>query len=256
MTLEISDCTSCSSEFEIRDCFFETNSQAPKGISSITDSIHIHPVAPKPNFIQRFVISLSLVFFHMVTWTVQLTNWILKNIFGVESRQKILYRELHQISKEGDAEKIEKFLEEHSEDSFAAGYLFSEFSDLPELYPYLPRILEGANMCLAGDRGFFCRRWREYPDAYQRISSHKYQCNECYAIGHFLFWLDPEGNTRFQFENSPLRGFFSAINHCIDFLKYKRDNEQQGPTGTSSHTEHYCIRIEIDPTNFILRKLN
>ena len=151
--------------------------------------------------------------------------------------------------------KVEAFLVEHADEEFAAGYLFSEFLDIPELHPHLTELLQGANICMVDDRGFFCRRWSEHPDCYRRISSHKYQENECYAIGHFLFWLDLEGNTRFQFENSPWKGFFSAINHAIDYLRYVRDNEQQGVTGSSVYTEEYCLKVEVDPLLVLSRKV-
>ncbi len=257
MISEVSECAAASTDLEINLAPFELRTAAPRGLGSIPDSIHIHPAAaPKPNLIKRFAISIGLVFIHMVTWSIQFTNWILKTFFDFGSRQKVLYRELHHISKHGDMGKIEEFLVEHSEESFAAGYIFSEFVDLPELYSHLAEILQGANICMAGDNGFFCRRWSEHPDCYQRISSHEYQDDQCYAIGHFLFWLDLEGNTRFQFENSQFRGFFSGINHVIDYLRYRRDNEQQGVIGTSPHTEDYCLRVEVDPLTFISRKLD
>lgn len=255
MTLEISECTSSSIEYEIDKTPFEPTS-VPKGLTSVPDTMDLKPAsAPKPNFIQRIAISIGLIFLHMITWTIQFTNWILKTFFNFASRQKILYRELHHLSQKGDMGKIEEFLVDHSENPFVAGYLFSEFADLPELYLYLAEILEGANLCLINDHGFFCRRWSEHPDCYKRISSHEYQKDQCYAIGHFLFWLDLEGNTRFQFENSQFRGFFSGLNHLIDYLRYRRDNEQQGVTGTSPYTEDYCIQVEVDPSVFISRKL-
>lgn len=255
MAFGVTDCSSSIDDFNIEKATLNFPSQESEGLGKTHEVTHIHPTAPKPNFIQRIAIAVTLIFFHMVTWTVQFTNWILKSVFGYESRQKVLYRELHHISKKGDVGKIEEFLVEHSENSFAASYLFSEFIDLPHLYAHLPQILEGANVCLVNDGGFFCRRWSEHPDSYPRISSHQYQGNECYAIGHFLFWLDLDGNTRFQFENSPLRGFFSTINHIVDYLRYKRDNEQQGVTGTSPYTEQYCLKVEVDPADFIARKL-
>jgi hypothetical protein len=257
MALEVSDCTASYPDYQIAETPFEPRTVAAKGIGSFPDSIHIHPAtAPKPNLLKRIAISISLLFLHMTTWSIQFTNWVLKTFFNFGSRQKILYRELHHISKHGDVGKIEEFLVEHSEESFAAGYLFSEFMDLPELYSYFPEILQGANVCMGGDNGFFCRRWSEHAECYQRISSHEYQHNQCFAIGHFLFWLDLQGNTRFQFENSQLRGFFSWINHVIDYLRYRRDNEQQGVIGSSPHTEDYCLRVEVDPSAFISRKLN
>lgn len=253
--MEISDCTSSSQAlFETEKISFEEISQTPKGLASVPDSIHAYPIAPKPNCFMRIAISLALVFFHLVTWSFQLVNWILKAIFGGESRQEGLYQKLHYLSKEGDMGGIRQFLEEHAEEPFAAGYLFSEFVHLPELHSHLAEILQGANICLVGDGGFFCRRWREHPDCYQCPSSHNYKEGQCFAIGHFLFWEDLDGSTRFQFENSPLRGFFGWIHHMIDFLRYRRDNEQQGVTGTSLHTEDYCLKVNVDSLDFTSRK--
>lgn len=254
--MEITDCT--SPDFETETSLTEIQMSSPKGLASIPDSIqphHVHAVAPKPNFLKRIAITIGLVFVHIITISIQFSNWILKTFFGYSSRQKVLYRELHHISKNGTMGQIQEFLVENSHHAFAAGYLFSEFLDLPETYTHLTEILQGANICLENDKGFFCRRWSEHPECYRRISSHEYQDDECYAIGHFLFWLDLDGNTRFQFENSPLKGFFSSINHLIDYLRYRRDNEQQGVIGTSEHTEDYCLKIEIDPLEFMVRKL-
>lgn len=256
MSSEISDCTSSPVSLDVENLASEPISRVPKGLAEVPDSIEIPPESPKPNAIQRFVITLGLVFIHLMTWTVQFCNWILKNVFGYSSRQKMLYTELHHIAKNGDAQEIEAFLIQHGEEANAAGFLFSEFLFLPELHAHLPEILKGANVCFCKDNGFFCKRWREHPDTYRRISSHVYQGQECYGIGHFLFWLDPAGNTRFQFEKSPFLGFFSTVNHVIDYLRYKRDNEQQGVTGASSYTETYCLMCKVDPNEYLTRKIN
>lgn len=252
MVSEISDCTPSSAEFDTEKFYFEP--AVRRGLAAVPDSIQVPTVPPKPNFLERFLISTGLIFVHWFTWTAQFFNWMLKTFFGFASRQKMLYQELHSISKRGDIEEIKGFLTKHSEDSSHAGFLFGEFLALPELYSHLHEILNGANVCLAKDGGFFCSRWRDHPDSYQRISSHQYQNEQCYAIGHFLFWLDHSGSTRFQFEKSPFKGFFSSIDHLIDYLRYKRDNEQQGVTGSSPHTEHYSLKVTVSPETFLARK--
>ncbi|PIS03293.1 MAG: hypothetical protein COT85_01025 [Chlamydiae bacterium CG10_big_fil_rev_8_21_14_0_10_42_34] len=223
---------------------------ASKGLSSIPDSLSIEPCPQKPNLIVRTLLNIALLTLHSTVWTVLVTNWFFRACMGYFSRQKELYLQLYPIAKKGDEVEITKFLAEHRKKPFAAGYLFSEFLRLPELYSVLPNILEGANVCLLNDEGFFCRRWSDHHDAYMRKSSHKYQDDQCFAIGHFLFWLDLEGNTRFQFEKSPMRGFFSSINHTIDYLRYLRDNEQQGVAGSSPHTEEFCIKIVVNKKSF------
>jgi hypothetical protein len=243
MTLEISDLTATSFDTEAAPIEFAVS--APSGLASVPDSISAPITAPKPHMIQRMFVSVGLFLVHLATWTIQLTNWIIKVVLGYASKQKALYQELHQLAKEGNNERIQEFLLKHAHEKSAAGYLFSELVQLPELHSHLAEILQGANICLANDQGSFCRRWSQHADCYRRPSSHQYQEDHCFAIGHFLFWLDLEGNTRFQFENSPLKGLISTINHLIDYLRYRRDNEQQGVTGTSPHTEEYCLKITL-----------
>lgn len=251
--MEVSECG--STEFDSDFDPLEIPHPIPKGLASVPDSLY-EPLVQheKPSLITKALISGILFLFHITTWSFQAFHWILNSLFGITCRQKVLYRELHQISKSKDPGQIRGFLEENTEHPFAAGYLFSEFALLPELYPYLADILQGANICL-NDSGFFCRRWSEYPKAYERFSSHTSLNGKCFAIDHLLFWQDDEGNTRFQFENSPFNGLFGGLYHTVDFLRYKRDNLQQGVAGTSLFTEANCLKVEIDLMEFIFRNL-
>lgn len=214
-----------------------------QGLASIPDSIDSPQPAPKPFFLWRVASSVALVVMHVATLSLRLLRWAFHWVFGISNEAKRLYQELHTIAETGGPEQIQAFLREHSQDPSAIGYLFSEFSNMPRLYPYLPQISQGANICLQDDQGSFCRRLQSHPECYQRPSSHQYQGDSCYAIDHLLFWIDLEGNTRLQFENSPWRGFWNSMHHIFDFLRYQRDNEQQGVTGSSPHTEEFCIRI-------------
>lgn len=255
MTLEVSECTAPAyTDIDLERPSFEI--RAPRGLSAISDSITPPPAkAPRPGFFQRAAIHLGIIFVHAITWTVQFVNWAYHKIFGYSCSQKEFYHKLHEVAEKGSPDEIKEFLIEHSDEGHATSYLSEEFLALPELYPHLTEILRGANICLLNDSGFFCRRWSDHPEAYRRTSSHAYQDKECYAIGHFLFWLDPQGHTRFQLEKSPFKGFFSAIDHTIDYLRYKRDNEQQGVMGASPHTEEYFIPVEVEPHTFIARKV-
>lgn len=227
---------------------------SPQGLAGIPDSIHVPSEPQKPNLFKRIVITFGLGLIHLVIWAIHVYNWILHTVFGYSSRQKIVYGELQHIASTGNTNEIEEFLIEHAQEATAAGFLCGEFVFLPELYAYLTEILRGANVSLCQDRGFFCDQWKQHPDCYRRISSHQYQTTECYAIGHFLFWLDLTGNTRFQFEKSPLQGWFNTIHHIIDFLRYKRDDEQQGVTGVSPYTESRCLMLTIDPKAYLARR--
>lgn len=254
MALEISDCVAVATDYEMDRPIFEAH--VPKGLAAVPDSISPPPAkAPKPNFIHRTAIHIGILFIHSITWTVRFFNWTFHKIFGYTCSQKEFYRQLHELAKKGDPDAIKEFLIEHSDEGHATSYLADEFLALPELYPHLTEILRGANICLVNDGGFFCRRWSDHPNAYRRSSSHAYQDKECYAIGHFLFWLDPAGQTRFQLEKSPFKGIFNVIDHSIDYLRYKRDNEQQGVMGASPHTEEYFLPVQVDPSEFIARKV-
>lgn len=251
--MEISDSISSEPiEFDFQEKPVELVVKVPKGFGAITESSDLNSKAPKPGPLWKFSLWVFLSLFQWATSAFHFVRWVLKSIFGLSSRQKILYQKLHEISERRDQEEIRAFLSEYSEEPFVAGYLFSEFLYLPELHFCLVDILQGANICFEEDQGFFCRRWSQHPESYKRSSSHKYQRDECYGLGHFLFFLDSEGNTRFQFENSPWGGD-SMVDHIVDFLRYRRDNEQQGVTGTSSYTEEYCIKIKVDLVEFLQR---
>lgn len=203
-------------------------------------------VAKKPNLAIRILASLGLLFALFLTFPIRIAHHILSR----ENRHKMaLYNQLHRLAKEGNQEGIRSFLKRHINHQ-SIGFLFNDLLHLPELHSDLAEILQGANVCIKGDNGFFFKRWKSHPTAYQRISSHDYQEDECYAIGHLLFWLSPKGNTHFQFEKSPLKGL-SIFEHGVDYLRYRRDNQQQGPAGISFHTENYCLNYQtIDPHKF------
>jgi hypothetical protein len=244
--MEISD------DFSIQNASLELGEESskisfqrsPKGLSAISDSIDMCPLkgAPKPNSILRIGYSMALKVFQIMTLGIELWAWVFERIFGGLS-QRSLYEKLYEISLKGNVHEIQNFLKKHSQNSSAVSYLFSEFQNLPRIVAHLPEILKGANVCLEGDRGFFYSRWKSHAESYPRVSSHCYQPNTCFAIDHVLFWLDLEGNTRFQFENSPLNSLLSSMRHFADYLRYKRDNEQQGVTGTSAFTEEHPLRL-------------
>lgn len=219
----------------------------PKGLLQGRDTLEGHP---KPPLIQRGAMALGLLVVHTFTLGYRFLCWIRDAVCG-PCLQRKLYKELLIASKNG---KAEEFLRKNTHHRHFAGYLMQELNALPELFPYLAEILKGANVRLEGDRGFFCHHWRKHPETHRRVSSHKYQGKHCYELHHFVFWLDPEGNTRFQLQKSPLKGLRSCIEHLIDLLRYRRDNRQQGPAGSSSRTETHCITLAIDPHIYATRR--
>lgn len=218
--------------------------KSPKGLGQVPDSIDMRALkrAPKPNPILRIGYSIALGFFQVVTLGIELLAWMFERAFG-RLTHRSLYEKLYEISLNGNVHEVQSFLKKHSQNPSAVGYLFSEFQNLPEITVYLSEILNGANVCLEGDQGFFYSRWKSHAESYPRVSSHRYQIDTCFAIDHVLFWLDPEGNTRFQFENSPLDSLLNSTRHIADYLRYKRDNEQQGVTGASAFTEEHPLKL-------------
>lgn len=115
--------------------------------------------------------------------------------------------------------------------------ILNEFLNLPQTHMHLEAILKGANVKLQNDFGRLCNRWKNFPGVYERLSSHDSQDGKFYAFGNVLFWIDKDGDTRFQVEKNPFRGFFDKLYHIIDYLKYARDEKQQGISGSSIFTE-------------------
>lgn len=214
----------------------------PRGLASIPDSIDSIP-HPKPNLFIRSTISFGLWTLHASLWLFHVLSWIIHKING-PCLEKDLYLQLRQVLENN--EDLSSFLEKAEKQPHVAGFMVRELKNLPELQTHLKEILGGANIRIIGDKGFFYRRWSSHPKAYPRISSHNYQKGKCYGLGYICFWLDLEGHTRFQFENTPLRGFQNTIYHLIDMLRYWRDNEQQGVAGISPYTESHCLNIPIN----------
>ncbi len=223
---------------------------SPKGVLQGKDTLESRPKHRKPPLLQRGAMAFGLFVVHAFTLGYRFLCWIRDAVCG-PCRQRKLYKQLLLAAKQG---KAEQFIGKNGHHPHFGGYLMQELKALPELHAHLEEIVKGANVRIEGDRGFFCHHWRSHPEARRRISSHKYQEKHCYELHHFAFWLDPDGHTRFQLQNSPLRGLRSCIEHLIDLLRYRRDNRQQGPAGSSPRTETDCISVAIDPQDFQTRR--
>jgi hypothetical protein len=241
MTIEIGENNPIYPEFYPRE-LLPIQRCSPGGLTTVPDTILSTP-HPKPNFLIRSTLFLGLWTLHASLWVFHLFSWAIHKATGPCS-EKSLYQELRQLlDKKGD---LASFLEKEEKRQNIGGFILRELRALPELQPHLKEILDGANIRMIGDNGFFYHRWSHHREAYSRVSSHSYQKDQCYGLGYICFWLDLEGNTRFQFENTPFKGFINTVYHIIDMLRYWRDNEQQGVAGMSAYTESHCLNIPID----------
>ena len=132
--------------------------------------------------------------------------------------------------------------------------------DLSHIHP----ILQGANVEVIGDSGFFFNAWKANSNARQRQCSHKHDSDKAYSIrgsffNEFLFWKDKDTHfTRFQLEansiHNPLRNWPSLVLHLRDYLNYKISGLQQSQFGQSPFTENKPIRIVFEKEAFIENK--
>lgn len=248
MALKVDSVRFCSEMAGIPPVFAKTRS--PKGILQGKDTLDSPPEHPKPPLLQRGAMAFGLFVVHAFTLGYRFLCWLCDAACG-PCRQRKLYKQLLLAAKEG---KAEQFIKANAHHSHFAGYLMKELQAMPELHTHLEEIVKGANVRIKGDQGFFCHHWRKQPGTHRRISSHKYQGKHCYELHHFVFWLDLKGHTRFQLQKSPLKGLRSCIEHLIDLLRYRRDNRQQGPAGSSPRTETHCITVVIDPQSYATRR--
>jgi hypothetical protein len=230
------------------ECKTPHSTKSPKGLGAIGNSM-TPPRTEKPHLAKRAAITVGLVAVQLVAQVVLFFHALFEKIFG-EEHPKRLYFELYEIARKEDLHEIRTFLKNHAtQENGTVGTIFEQFLSLEKTHSYLPEILEGANVCLL-DNGTYYEKWSLIKSSYYRTSSHNHKEGEAKAIGHMLFWKDQDNNhTRFQLENSPLKGLsISSLRHLIDYLRYKRDNEQQGITGISPYLEKEPIHISLFPS--------
>jgi len=156
----------------------------------------------------------------------------------------IIWQKVHLAEKKEIAASYLSLVNNPSINKYIDSVKDTEFAYiLSELLPYnvdMEKILYGANVRVE-DEGALYRKWSSSPYAYKRISSHKQQKNSSKAISHLLFYLDCEGNTRFQIEKTPTKGFFCYLLHSLDYLSYLCSGKQLGILGVSEHTEAFPL---------------
>lgn len=125
----------------------------------------------------------------------------------------------------------------------------------------LEQLFSGANFQL-DDGGHHYKIWRKIPAVRTRISSHGTPDSRSKGMflhslgGEFLFWIDTTQKDRhktcFQLERSTLIfSSFRVFRHTVDFFNYKITGLQQGPLGTSIHSDKNPIQITIGTKNKI-----
>jgi hypothetical protein len=195
----------------------------------------------RPNIVVRALLMGCIGLLHFLSLPLYLYN-----LCCAKSSESELYNDLFQVSH--SPEEARALMQKISCDNFAptcVRFWMQKLLQLPVLHPHLKEIMCGANVKFEGDNGFACK-WAQDPQARQRMSSHRYKDDLCHEIGHGVFWQDCEGNTHLQFQRSPLKNsLFSAVQHLIDYLNYKKDGLQQGPSGTSPHVEDHCLLFKL-----------
>jgi hypothetical protein len=115
---------------------------------------------------------------------------------------------------------------------------YSIFQMRPARY-YAGEILRGAHVQIFDD-GRHYEQWKALPSADQRGSSHRSDGPQYHVDGPFvhtvLFGKLHKFYSWFQLEAHPV-GFSQVLFHAWDFLKYSSTHENQGPYGSSPHTD-------------------
>lgn len=117
----------------------------------------------------------------------------------------------------------------------------------------LQKILMGAHVVLEDDAGEIYKEWEEkLKNKKARISSHPADDTQYGLQGGFIRELlfsrvkgeDGQFKTWCQMESYPTT-FGSVFRHSIAYIKYKISNENQGPYGSSPHTDKNPLVISL-----------
>jgi hypothetical protein len=103
-------------------------------------------------------------------------------------------------------------------------------------------IFSGAHVIIA-DGGRRYEAWTKLRTAQQRMSSHQSDKPEHAVSGpccHTILFGTVDEHTWFQMENNSLEDW---VYHLVDFIKYKATGKNQGPYGSSAHTDRNPLRI-------------
>ncbi len=112
-----------------------------------------------------------------------------------------------------------------------------------DAYRFRSEIFRGAHVRIE-DGGWFYNDWRRLGSAISRASSHDSDVQQYEVAGpccHAFLFGRRGGKTWFQMENNAYKG--SKLAHGIDYVKYKLSDENQGPYGSSIHTDKHELMI-------------
>jgi len=121
--------------------------------------------------------------------------------------------------------------------------LLDSLFTIVDAHRYCGEIFRGAHVRI-GDDGWYYNDWRRLGSAKPRPSSHDSDVQQYEVAGpccHAFLFGRRGGKTWFQMENNAYKG--SKLGHGVDYIKYKISDKNQGPYGSSIHTDKHELMI-------------
>lgn len=117
--------------------------------------------------------------------------------------------------------------------------------DIPECQRFVGEILRGAYVRIS-DKGARYDDWKQLPTARSRPSSHSSVGDQYHVDGplaHTILFGKFGIGTWVQLERHPIYDLVNLIGHGVDYVKYKIGGKNQGPYGSSAHSEKHSPLI-------------
>lgn len=117
--------------------------------------------------------------------------------------------------------------------------------DIPECQRFVGEILRGAYVHIS-DKGARYDDWKQLPTARSRPSSHSSVGDQYHVDGplaHTILFGKFGIGTWVQLERHPIYDLVNLIGHGVDYVKYKIGGKNQGPYGSSAHSEKHSPLI-------------
>jgi len=121
-----------------------------------------------------------------------------------------------------------------------ADVLYGIFA-IPDAQKFVGEVLRGAHVRI-GDKGARYDDWKTLPTADTRSSSHQSDGDQYHVDGplcHTILFGKLGNWTWLQLEGHPIQDVVSFFGHMYDYIQYRRTHENQGPYGSSPHTEKH-----------------